>query len=387
MTVFRRITAFFVVLVAFLLVAPLFAQDSQEAVVKGIMGSVKVFSSRDRKADPKDVSTWPDARLNMGLRSKDVIATLAESEVRLETPDGSTIRLREKTRLEVASIKGDAEAKLRLVDGSLVTNAKKMAGGSSRTFEIQTPTSLAAIRGTNLEVDSRRASGTTVKTFDGMVDVTPVGGKKPASVGNYQMTEVAPGQKGTKARGVPSFYKPKSTKLLSEEETSALTGFTRVILTYAELEEISAQFTRDGIANSIGIGESDDEMVARNVSADNARSVLATAMSTQVQRISESYSQNIGGEAKTIWEEGVRQITNVKVLGSTVHTTITQFNDKSKRFRVYSLMVVDPKRVKHSLEHAVGKIEEEHELRVKKDDMMSRLDASIRAFETKYHDR
>ncbi|MCL2219504.1 MAG: FecR domain-containing protein [Chitinispirillia bacterium] len=369
--------------------APLFAQEASEASVKGIMGSVKVFSSRDRRADPENVNTWPDARLNMTLRSKDMVATLAESEARLETADGSSVRLRENTVLEVSSI-NSGETKLSLIDGRIVTNVKKMAG-NRREFEIRTPTALAAIRGTTLEVDSRKGSGTTVKTFDGKVQVAPADKKKNkknfSDVGNYQMTEVTAGQASANVRAVPSYYRPKTTKLLSEEEAAALTGFTRVILTYAELEEIKAQLERDGIACGIGVAESGDEMTARKISSDEARVQLAAGMSTQVQRISESYAQNIDGEAKKIWEEGVRQITDVSVRGSSVHTTVTQYNKENGRFKVYSLMVLDPGRMKNSLSNAAGRLEEEHELRVKKDDMMSKLDTSIRAYGTKYHDR
>jgi len=385
MTGFCRNFACGAVLLALVCAVPLTAQDGSEATVKGIMGSVKVFSSRDRKADPNNVDTWRDAQLNMALRSKDMIATLGESEVRLETPDGSTVRLRERTTLEVGSIKG-SNVQLRLADGSIITSAMKMAGGS-RTFEISTPTSLAAIRGTTLEVDSRKSSGTTVKTFDGTVRVSPAGSKSYSEVGNYQMTEVAVGQASANVRGVPSFYKPKSTKLLSEEETAALTGFTRVVLTYAELEDMQRQLEGDGIASAIGIGESDDEQVARTTSADAARAQLATNMNTQVQRLSESYAQNINGEAKKMWEEGVRQITDVSVRGTTVHTTITQYRKSDGRFKVYSLMVLDPSRMKHTLSHNADKVAEEYELRVKKDDMMSKMDASISAYSTKYHDR
>jgi len=375
---------------------------ASEATVRGIMGSVKVFSPRDRnKPNLDDVGTWADARLNMTLRENDIIATLAESEARIETTDGSTLRLRENTVLEVAMLKGGGDAvnaRMRIIDGRIIANIKSMTGG--RTYEIQTPTAVAAIMGTTVEIDSRKQSGTTVKTFDGKVRVEvaagggknakqqkPKGKAKPANVGNFQMTEVAPGSKSVGVRAVPTYYKPKTTKLLSEEEAAALTGFTRVILTYSELEEIKLQFERDGIACGIGIGESDSEMVARTISSDEARAQLATAMSTQVQRISESYSQNIDGEAKKIWEEGVRQITDVNVRGSSVHTTITQYNKDKGRFKVYSLMLIDPDRVKNSLSNAADKLAEEHELRVKKDDMMSRLDASIRAYSTKYHDR
>jgi len=386
---FGSVKLFFSAVLAFSCAAPLFAQEGL-CSVKGVMGTVKVYSPRDRKAVEGDVSTWSDARLNMSLREKDRVATLAESEVRLETADGSTVRLRENSTLEVAKLSGGAaaiSARLKLGgDGSLVANVKKLAGGKS-SFEFETPTSLAAVRGTTVELDSRKNSGTTLKTFDGKVEAGPVKGKNRAEVGNYQMAEIAAGQKGAKARAVPSFYKPKTTKLLSEEETAALTGFTRVILTVSELEDIKRKFEADGIACGIGLGEADIEMAARTVSSDNARTELAKGMSTQVQRISESYAQNIGGEAKKIWEEGVRQITDVSVRGSSVHTTVTQFNAELKRFKVYSLMVLAPERFKEAFAGAANKIDEEFELRAKKDDMMDKMDASIRAYNTKYHDR
>jgi hypothetical protein len=356
------------------------------------MGTVKVYSPRDRKASAGDVSTWPEARLNMPLREKDVVATLAESEVRLETADGSAVRLREKTTLEVAALDGGAaaiSARLKLGEGSLVANVKKLAGGKS-SFEFETPTSLAAIRGTTVELDSKKGGGTTLKTFDGKVEAAPAGkgkNRQAAEVGNYQMTEIAAGQQGAKVRAVPGFYRPKTTKLLNEEETAALTGFTRVILTLSELDDIKQQFEDDGIACGIGMGEADLEMVARTVSSDNARTELAKSMGTQVQRISESYAQNINGEAKKVWKEGVRQITDVSVRGSSVHTTVTQFNPELKRFKVYSLIVLAPERFKSVFAGTLSGPAEESELRVKKNDMMDKIDASIRAYNTKYHDR
>jgi hypothetical protein len=218
------------------------------------------------------------------------------------------------------------------------------------------------------------------------VQIAPAGNRKNLTdVGNFQMTEVGRGQRRANARAVPSFYRPRTTRLLSEHEASALTGFTRVILTTCELEEIVRRFQGDGIPAGIGIGESDNEMVARTVSADAARAQLAADMSTQVQRISESYAQNVGGEARRIWEEGVRHITDVSVRGSSVHTTVTQYNKENGRFKVYSLMVIDPSRIRNAFAHS--DFREEAELRTKKNDMMSRLDASINAFGTRYHDR
>jgi hypothetical protein len=364
------------------------AQDGSGCTVKGVMGTVKVFSTRDRsKPDRNNVGTWPAARLNMALRESDVIATLAESEVRIETPNGSEVRLKENTLVEVAKLAGGAgTTKIKVSEGSVVANVKKMTGGKG-AFELETPTSLAAIRGTTVELDSRKGAGATVKTFDGTVQVTPAGSKSSTAVGHYNMTEVAPGQKGAKSRMVPSFYKQKTTKLLSEEEAAALTGFRRVILTMSELEEVKNRLEGDGIACGVGVGEASDEMTARKVSSDAARTELAKAMGTQVQRISESYAQNVGGEAKKIWEEGVRQITNVSVRGSSVHTTLTQFNSDTKVFKVYSLMIMQPWRTKGLFANVMDSMGEEAELRVKKNEMMDKMDVAIQAYNTRYHDR
>jgi len=365
----------------------LFAQESV-CKVSGIMGKVKVLSAKDKNANADDASTWPDARLNMTLREKDVIATLAESEVRLETPDGSTVRLKENTVLELATLAvsgGSTNTKLKLIDGKLVTNVKKIAGGKS-AFEFETPTTLAAIRGTSVEVESRKKHGTTVKTFDGTIEAGAVKSQNRSNVGNYQMVEVPADNYAENVRAVPSVYRPKTTKLLSEEETAAITGFTRIILTYAELEEIKAQFEQDGIPCGIGSGESDDEMTARKVSSDAARTELAKGIDTRVERLSESYAQNISGQAKTIWEEGIRQFTDVSVRGTSVHTTITQYSVQRNKYRVYSLMVMDPKRFKNTFAAATAR-QEEFELRVKKDELMSKMDSAIKAYDTKYHDR
>jgi len=373
--------------VAFAVFASVFADGASGCTVKGIMGTVKVFSAKG-KADPNNVATWPNARLNMPLREKDLVATLAESEVRIETPNGSEVRLKENTTVEVAALAdGAGITKLKVKDGSVVANVKKMTSDKGG-FELETPTSLAAIRGTTVELDSKKGSGTTVKTFDGTVQVTPAGSKNPTAVGHYNLTEVAPGQKNAKARTIPSFYKQKTTKLLNEEETAALTGFRRVILTMSELEDVRARLEGDGIACGVGIGEASDEMTARKVSSDAARTELAKAMSTQVQRISESYAQNVNNEAKKIWEESVRQITDVSVRGSSVHTTLTQVNPDSKVFKVYSLMIMQPWRTKGLFANATDKMgKEEAELRVKKDEMMNKMDAAIQAYNTRYHDR
>lgn len=358
--------------------------------VRGIMGTVRVFTSRERRANPNDVSTWPEARLNMPLRAGDRIVTAPESEVRLELADGSTVRLRERSELEISELRGGAAAintRLNLRDGSLVASVVRAAGGRTE-FNLGTPTSLAAIRGTTVELTSRPDAGTTLKTFDGSVEVAPRrNARQTRMVNNFEITEIPHGAQIANVWRIPSFYRPKTTRLLSEEDMEALTGFRRVILTIAELEEVQRMLDADGIASAIGIGEADNEQVARTVAADNARAQLATSMSTHVQRLSESYSQNIGGQARTIWEEGIRQMTDVTVRGSSVHRSITQHNFSNGQWKVYSLIILDPARMRHVMTGVADRTEAETGLRIARDDMMSRMDASIRAFNTRYHDR
>ncbi|MCL2182415.1 MAG: hypothetical protein FWB85_02970 [Chitinispirillia bacterium] len=160
-------------------------------------------------------------------------------------------------------------------------------------------------------------------------------------------------------------------------------GFQTITTPSNELEDLKRQLEAQMIPAGLGIGESTDEQTARNVSTDNARSALATDMGALVQRLSESYAQNVNSEAKKIWEEGVRQLTNENVRGSNVYKTIAQFNPDNGRYKIYSLVILNPQLFKAAMEQAMAS-NEEFELRVKKDDMMSKMDANIAEYESKY---
>ena len=379
---FRKRALMSAVVLMILTAMPLFAQEDRVCTVKGIIGTVKIFSPRERAANinREDVNTWPDLRVNRGLREKDVIATMPESEVRLEIAGGSIIRITENTTVEMSTLRqrgSNTNTKLNVVSGSVVTNVKRLADGKT-SFEIETPTSVAAIRGTFVEVTAN-AEGTMLKTFEGSVQIAPAGTKNRVLLEDYQMAEIAPMQKRAKVSDVPAKYRPQSTRLKNEDETAALTGYARVEMTqYSHLEQLESALRGRGIPGAIGIGESSDELAARRIAADEARSLLARSIETQVQRLSESYAQNVDGETKKIWEETVRQITDVEVRGSTVFKTINQYNPRRKVYKTYALMVLNPSIYKDAVSSAM---ENELELRVKKDDMMKRLDTAVKEFD------
>jgi hypothetical protein len=166
-------------------------------------------------------------------------------------------------------------------------------------------------------------------------------------------------------------------------QTASARGFETVTTPASELEQIKETMEKNHIPCGIGIGESSDEQVARNIAADEARSEVARSINTQVQRLSESYAQNVGGEAKKIWEEAVRQVTNEHVRGSTVHKSVVQYNSQANRYKIYSLIILNPEMFKSAVLDATDR-DEELELRVKKDDMMRKLDAGIAEYDAKY---
>lgn len=172
----------------------------------------------------------------------------------------------------------------------------------------------------------------------------------------------------------------KKTKVAQK---AAARGFETVTTPASELEGIKAKMERNHIPSGIGIGESSDEQVARSIAADEARADVARSINTQVQRLSESYVQNVDGEAKRIWEEVIRQVTNEHVRGSSIYKNVVQYNSNVNRYKIYSLAILNPEVFKNAILDATER-DQEFELRVKKDEMIRRLDAGIAEYDAKY---
>ena len=166
-------------------------------------------------------------------------------------------------------------------------------------------------------------------------------------------------------------------------QTEAARGYETVQTPASELDDIKRDMEKNNIPCGIGIGESTDEMVARNVSGDEARTDMTKTINNIVERLSEQYAQNVSGEAKKLWEEGVRQSTHQELNGAASYKTVTQYNPENGRYKIYSLFVLNPDLLKRAVV-AASSSQEEFELRVKKDDMMKKLDEGTAAYESKY---
>jgi len=248
MSALRRMVLF-APLLALAVSLPLLAADVVEervCTVTGVLGSVQVRYSpnsskiRREKAVAKGMAAahvsgsiteeWSDLRLGMAVGERCEIKTGPESEVRLEATDGTVVRVEENALVEVVALqavtpkpkaKGHVpettlSAKFKLFYGNLVGNVKKMTR-ENPDVKFETPTALAAIRGTVIEVEAVKNANTVIRAFDGAILVAPVGRKNFVEVGDWKMVEVAPKQKVLVVRDVPRKYKRKTLRVKGEK--------------------------------------------------------------------------------------------------------------------------------------------------------------------------
>jgi len=181
-----------ILLVVMIIMSVSAQQKGRSASIKNTIGEVKVRKGKSPK--------WIAARPNMPLRANDAVRTFVESEATLRTSEGTIIKLGENATFEIqelsGTVGGSSKTSVKILTGSLAANVKKLVGSKS-SFEFETPTAVAAIRGTKLGIDVKD-SKTSVKVYEGKVYVKPIGADKGAEVKADQMTTVAKGQKTVK---------------------------------------------------------------------------------------------------------------------------------------------------------------------------------------------
>lgn len=162
------------------------AQSGRTCTIKQLIGTVEVRRG--------SATVWNSARVKMGLREGDAVRTFIESEVELQTGEGTLVKVKENSTMELGSLKGDEanqNTSVKILNGSILANVKKLVTPGS-SFEFETPTATAAIRGTilGIEVDKNE---TRVKVFEGKVAVRPQGAKNETELEQNQMAVVQSG--------------------------------------------------------------------------------------------------------------------------------------------------------------------------------------------------
>jgi uncharacterized protein YfaP (DUF2135 family) len=162
-------------LLIFIILSVLLAQDEKNASVKFVIGKTKIL--------PNQKTNWQDAKLNMAIKKGDRIKTYLNARIELEMPDGSIIKINENTIFDIKEIKFDEdknedEMSFTLWAGNIWAKFKKIVSTRQKR-EIESPSAVVAIRGTTLEIDVDQNQTTRVRVSEGQVAVTSkdVGGQ------------------------------------------------------------------------------------------------------------------------------------------------------------------------------------------------------------------
>jgi hypothetical protein len=138
--------------------------------IKSMVGNVEVSSTAGK---------WRPARVGMMVKMGWDVRTYIESGADIEFETGTVLRVGENSVVTLSKMILDKRADvtsstIKVATGKVWANVKKLTNTKS-SFEFETPTAVASIRGTRLGIAVDR-SGTQIDVYEGLVMVRPRGG-------------------------------------------------------------------------------------------------------------------------------------------------------------------------------------------------------------------
>lgn len=124
----------------------------------------------------KGKGAWIALRADQPIYATDIVKTEKGAKVVIAFSDGSKIQIGEKANFAVESLEPKTMS-FRMAIGILDAWVAKLRG---RRFQVRTPTAVASVRGTQLEVAVDASGKTEVFCFSGSVDVAPPSGNAAA---------------------------------------------------------------------------------------------------------------------------------------------------------------------------------------------------------------
>ncbi len=186
------------------------AGNSAATALTGFQGEVLV-----KKAGAAD---WARAAADMKLEKGDIIKAGTSAGAVVTFFDGSTIELKADTQIEIAELVQEKSTAIRLKQqiGETISTVKKLADPASR-YEIETPSAVAAVRGSAMQVSVTQDGTTRVQNLEGKISVLAQGVEVAIPVGSS--STVLPGQ--PPASPQPVLTTPASTQLTGPPSSDA----------------------------------------------------------------------------------------------------------------------------------------------------------------------
>lgn len=138
-----------------------------DAVVTAIQGTARVYST--------GATTGPLLKKGDRVTNNQEVAVAGKSRIEMLFPDGTVMRLSEKSRLKMNELAFNKQTerknvKVGLSAGRLWAKVKKLTTPDS-SVEVRTPSAVAGVRGTVYRVNVEEDRSSLVKVYDGSVYV------------------------------------------------------------------------------------------------------------------------------------------------------------------------------------------------------------------------
>jgi uncharacterized repeat protein (TIGR01451 family) len=133
------------------------------AILSAAAGNVSVMNG--------GTDSWTGAQVGMSLETGDSVKTDDSSSADITFLDGSTIELEANTEIEIVSLEistdtGSKTIKLRQAIGDTISRVEKLVDSAS-CYEVETPACVAAVRGSDMQVNVIEDGTTWVTNLEG----------------------------------------------------------------------------------------------------------------------------------------------------------------------------------------------------------------------------
>jgi len=195
--------------------------SASNAESKTAIGSVSAIVGKAMlKRQPS--TSWLKAKIKLPVYESDAVSTGEESRCEIALTGDKVVRLGEKT-VAVISAQDEANSKVKTTRGSVWINVKHLV--NNRSFEVSSPTAVAAIRGTVFSINCD-TNATQYMVFRGAVAITP----QKKSGGSDSTFMIPAGQQITLVKNLNQYLK---------EEEKAIRDF--IMKDQSEFEDYQKQ--------------------------------------------------------------------------------------------------------------------------------------------------
>lgn len=179
----------------FLLAGNLVHAQNVHGVLRVVKGDVQIKSSKDGQTSK--------ARIGAQVFPKDVVITGKDSRAKIVMVDNNEINVSPESQIEIQHYEYDPgkdkkDVLLNVIYGKVRSKVEQHYDGEKNKFQVQTPSAVAGVRGTDFMV-SYQGSNTQVVTFRGAVAFGTPGAN--GQINNA--VSVTPGHMATSVAGAP----------------------------------------------------------------------------------------------------------------------------------------------------------------------------------------